>query len=421
MRRSLVSRPCTLKSLSTRASQKRTAQRSKLHSPSSHLWRCHELRSAGARSGSSKRPNSHTTRWSVIGCRRTKISSKPSSTVWSLSSKGATSKLKTLGQSVTLEESLLSGEHIHAHVYIHMEKEYRRKGVPIEFQFEGITPHVEPNVARGCAYKGAVNHGHFYVFVNKKGSLFSWANFEPFKDYQVEAWWLDNLLKHEKIDRGVYLSYASRVCVGFKRRLEDVRAAERYEKERAVVAHVEQEARNTSKELRGMKTYQAVETFIDMFKPDVVMFRRPILAIIGGTNLGKSMLARDVLHRVAAVLGLPARDGGPSFVEITVECQEHLDFADFDVRRHGGVLLDVVGDALILKTNREALQGRAKEAKGAQSATMVYSYKYTLARRAVIATFDLSAKNLDALSADHWLSCSLNVIQLRLHEGVVKA
>ena len=52
---------------------------------------------------------------------------------------------------------------------------------------------------------------------------------------------------------------------------------------------------------------------------------------------------------------------------------------------HGrGVLFrgDGVGDAFILKKNREALQGRAKQAKGAQSAKMMYSHKYTLARRA---------------------------------------
>ena len=58
-------------------------------------------------------------------------------------------------------------------------------------------------------------------------------------------------------------------------------------------------------------------------------------------------------------------------------------------------------------------------AKGAQSATMIYSYKYTLARRAVIATFDLSAKNLTALTSDHWLRNAFNVIQLRLDTSVV--
>ena len=76
-------------------------------------------------------------------------------------------------------------------------------------------------------------------------------------------------------------------------------------------------------------------------------------------------------------------------------------------------------DAHILKKNREALQGRAKEAKGAQSATMMYSYTYTLARRAVIATFDLSANHLGALASDHWLQNPLNVIQLHPQESGV--
>ena len=47
---------------------------------------------------------------------------------------------------------------------------------------------------------------------------------------------------------------------------------------------------------------------------------------------------------------------------------------------------------------------------------MVYAYKYTLCRRAVVATFDLSASNLEALSKDHWLKNSLNAVQLRLKD-----
>ena len=50
---------------------------------------------------------------------------------------------------------------------------------------------------------------------------------------------------------------------------------------------------------------------------------------------------------------------------------------------------------------------------------MMYSYKYTLARRAVVATFDLSATRLDALTDDHWLQNLLNVIQLHLRESVL--
>ena len=84
--------------------------------------------------------------------------------------------------------------------------------------------------------------------------------------------------------------------------------------------------------------------------------------------------------------------------------------------RHAGVLLDGVGDAMILKHNRESLQGRAKASKGGQSATNMYAYRYTFCRRAVVATLDLSAVNLDQFQKDHWLSSELNVIVLRLTE-----
>ena len=45
---------------------------------------------------------------------------------------------------------------------------------------------------------------------------------------------------------------------------------------------------------------------------------------------------------------------------------------------------------------------------------MMYSYPFTLCRRAVIVTMDLSAKNLHMLATDHWFSNPKNVILLRL-------
>ena len=106
--------------------------------------------------------------------------------------------------------------------------------------------------------------------------------------------------------------------------------------------------------------------------------------------------------------------GVDSFLEVTVEDDAKLDFSGFDIRRHAGVQLDGVGDACILWRNREVLQGRPKECKGGRSATMVYSYPYTLASRAVIVTMDLSARNLDMFRTNHWLSDPANCEVLRL-------
>ena len=221
---------------------------------------------------------------------------------------------------------------------------------------------------------------------------------------------MDNLLKAEKVTPEVYLSYCARIGVGFKRRLEDVRAAQRYETEQAMMDHVAAEEAALRGTLLPVKSYEEVDAFIEYIRGKHL--RRPILAIVGGTNLGTSLLAADVLRRVGLVLGIHG------LLEITVEMKEHLDLTDFDVRSDCGVLLDGVGDAFILKKNREVLQGRPKLAKGAQSATMMYSYRYTLCCRAVVATFDLSAANLTALQSDHWLKDPKNVIQLWLEDKV---
>ena len=100
--------------------------------------------------------------------------------------------------------------------------------------------------------------------------------------------------------------------------------------------------------------------------------------------------------------------GLTDYEEITVEEDSTLDLSSFDIRKHAGVLLDGVADALVLKKNREALQGRTKLCKGGKSNTMMYAYPYTLCRRGVVATFDLSASNLDMFETDHRLSNERN-------------
>ena len=43
-----------------------------------------------------------------------------------------------------------------------------------------------------------------------------------------------------------------------------------------------------------------------------------------------------------------------------------------------------------------------------------YAYPFTFARRAVVATMDLSASNLHMLRTDHWLADPRNVVQVWL-------
>lgn len=275
---------------------------------------------------------------------------------------------------------------------------------------KGVHPRIEPNKASRKNFNGAVNHGHWYAAAPKIGSLLEWTDFPPWDAYAVETWWLDQMLKGNQLTRTEYLRCAAKCVIGFQRRHADVMAAMRYERELSVIEAVQAELAQVQQNMLAVKPFPEVDTFIDHFR--AWAFRRPILVIVGPTGTGKSLLASDILKRIAGIVHVS------SWLEVTVEDSEVLDLADFNRAEHSGVNFDGLGDAMLLKRNRESLQGRAKVAKGAKSATNVYAFSYTFTRRAVIATMDLSAANLDQLRTDHWLSNPKNVIVLEVKEPV---
>ena len=77
--------------------------------------------------------------------------------------------------------------------------------------------------------------------------------------YAVEGWWLDSLLKAGKLSRETYLALAAKVTVGFQKRLADVRAAERYEKDCALDLAIKQDAVALQSRKLPMRVFPEVE------------------------------------------------------------------------------------------------------------------------------------------------------------------
>ena len=280
-----------------------------------------------------------------------------------------------------------------------------------EFVFQGVHPRIDKCVQASNTRlpRRAALHGLWYVYVRKDGTLDSDSNWTPWTtDYVPSSSWLVSLWEQHKLSHTKYLEYSAKFRTGHSARRRDVLEVIAEESNAAVKEHVSKELRalNESEPLRDFRVFQLIDDFVDLFSSS--RWRRPILLIVGGTNAGKSLLGKEVLRRVCEKLGLP------TFVEVTVESADHLDFSHLKIDQHGGIMFDGVGDAMLLHANREVLQGRPKECDGGQSRTMIYSYTYTLARRAVVATMDLSAKRLHLLKTDHWLSNPDNVWQLWL-------
>lgn len=280
-----------------------------------------------------------------------------------------------------------------------------------DLRFQGIRPRVDQCVAGTSNHRSprrAALHGLWYVAIMKLGTIAADTNHVAWRDYTPSREWLLSLFDAQKLTPQQFLHLSAEFGSGHASRRRDAHEVLRDRCEEAVSKHVRREAAAIATELprESTRTFPAIETFVECFR--AAAHRRPILLLVGGTNLGKSMLAESVLQRIGVLLGVPG------YVEVTVEDDACLDLSSFRVDEHAGVLLDGIADVLMLKRNREALQGRAKVCRGGRSATMLYAYPFSLARRAVVATMDLSARNLHLLRTDHWLSDSRNIIQVWL-------
>ena len=279
-----------------------------------------------------------------------------------------------------------------------------------DLQFNDIKPRVDKCLShKGVSPRTAACHGLWHASVMKLGTLQSATNYEPGVAYKVPRGWVDSLYDDGKLSHSQYMHFSKQYPLGHAARKRDVDEMLRSEHQAAVASLVQAE-RTTLEAMsfwRPRRQFHEVDLFLAAHT-GAACDRRPLLAIIGGTGTGKSLLAAAVLEELAAHHGLPG------FLETTVEDDGHFDLSDFRVDKHAGILLDGVGDVAALQRARETLQGRPKLIKGGRSATMVYAYTYTLCRRGVVATFDLSARNLQLFKFDHWLKDPRNVIQLRL-------
>ena len=112
--------------------------------------------------------------------------------------------------------------------------------------------------------------------------------------------WLQDLWAAHKLSHEQYLAYSDQFGPGHTHRRRDALDALRDERAASVESHVAKELSllREAKLFKEVRHFDVVETFVHQFL-EGPRFRRPMLAVVGGTNLGKSMLAAQILERIA--------------------------------------------------------------------------------------------------------------------------
>ena len=130
----------------------------------------------------------------------------------------------------------------------------------------------------------------------KEGTIFAEANFQMWRDYDPKPEWLRSLWGARKLSHSAYGEYSRQLRVGYADRKRDLVELMADERQQALRNHVATALARleSSGVMLPMRTFPEVDSFVELFRSEALL-RRPIFAIVGGTNLGKSILAANVL------------------------------------------------------------------------------------------------------------------------------
>lgn len=279
--------------------------------------------------------------------------------LWSLWLAWKKEKKKELGvvkSTSTMEESLHGAEgwRVHFHWKVDLEEAIDHTTVDA-FRFHGIGPDTRvpwvqteaAKFARGASYTEAVNRGHFYCWVAKRGSLYRGTNWKPFFHYRVNGKWLEDLWADDKLENKLYMELSLQVRKGHaaRKREYDVVVAE--EKAARIERRIADVNVALAKLQAPFRTFSLVSEWEDTFFN--IDFRWKILVLCADSSSGKSNFAESLFAN--------------PFI-LTVESAQNLDLKDFDYERNDGIILDNVNSWGQLLSWRAILQARNVKFKG---------------------------------------------------------
>ena len=285
----------------------------------------------------------------------------------------------------TIEKSLHSDQQgrLHLHAFTHFTKAVDWTSTE-KMRFLDSLPNASPTQARGDNLKAVRDQGHFYCWAWKVGTIkVQTSGYEPWRDYAVKGFWIDQLWTEHKLAHDTYLEYAERVRIGFLTRLKQVEAIKARECERALIDKRRSIAMKLAPLQKGFKpdVIELLRPWADQYKDFKTRYK--FLVLRGASRTGKSTLAK-------ALCGLFGF-GGSVFVQ-TVQSALDPDLRNYDSEFHSCILFDNVNDMRFVLDQRALFQSNNDLHKLGESKTGMYSYTVWLYQVPLVVTVDMSAK-----------------------------
>ena len=295
------------------------------------------------------------------------------------------------------------------------------------FAFNGVLPNARPTWLDYCRQgrnkrnpQQSLDRGFFYVFANKIGTCTDevgspcvHGNYAPnWTDmsyrYEVLGDWPEKLWKRRQLTHDEYWRYVvlcrDRVAAR-KRNLEEVTKGE------DELLDLEEAAENADRIHRNpilykpFKTFDVVQEWLRSFTKDALRYSLMIVrgeSWMGKTELAKSWFRNPLPMKIGHLLDVfPAK------------------MRKYNRRIHDGIVLDDIRDLQFLVNFQHVFQGKPDEEVGFAENTGggTCAYSKLVFATPFVATFNDSAKNLDFLEKDDFLSKPTNRVILHLRSS----
>ena len=279
-----------------------------------------------------------------------------------------------------------------------------------EFCFEKCRPNASTTDLCGeglCRkqWQRSVDRGFFYVYADKigtvqavSGDMLTQGNYLPCwtsseRNYQVLGKWPETLWKQRKISTSVYEQYlylSRDGVVSRHRNLTLCREQEqRLEAEAAVQERIKR-IRGNPELFHPFPQIPSAQKWLQEFQKDAL--RYPILIVLGPSRKGKTEWAKSLFKQP-----LEVKIGSLTFFPDSLRAFKH--------GFHDGLVLDDVRDLQFVVDHQEKLQGKYDcLVEFGSTAGGTCAYHLDLFGVPVVATINLSTKNLQFLDSHDWLA-----------------
>ena len=225
--------------------------------------------------------------------------------------------------------------------------------------FKGSSPHRAKYLIGQRIRQYGSWAGHFYVAVEKYGTVFTKYTHTPMQDYAVNPNWIGQLAGAGKISAGMEREMYVKIGSGLTRRLQDLDRRQRELGSMALQKHIERRQAELETQVKPFREIEAVTKWLE--RVGQTSWRKPILVLEGASGLGKTEYAKRLF-------------GHPRFCyEVNMAKNDDFSLKDFNPSVHKMILWDEAAPTLV-SNQRKLFQCPPCWVQLGASATGCHSY-----------------------------------------------